>query len=366
MKILFGTDIIFGKSSGEVYHVLGVLNSWASNSEVKVSFYTHECNIALLKNLGIDSKVNLIPFYSSIMKKGLFKKIGYFFSLRNYLKKHDFDVLYLRSTFWSKFYSFIHDSNVFYTIEYNGLLEKEMVGWKQYLIPFAKFLMKKEHSTSNLNIVVAGGIAHYYKLHDFLDNWNVIHNGMNANDLDIIEALGEVNRNNDFIFVGNLAKWQNFDNLISFWLNNNTSLSARGVKLHIVGGGSQRDMLAKLIKENDLENSVVLHGPLYGEEMYSLLRSCQFGLILDERLYEGKLLFSPLKHFQYQACGLRTLYLSDSERIDPEGLDISIVKSSDKVNLEKLSYNNKFDSEVRTWNVVSAQLVKLIKAKVDR
>lgn len=75
----------------------------------------------------------------------------------------------------------------------------------------------------------------------------------------------------DFIFVGTLYKKKGLDKLIESFKKAVDSNPTSQIKLHIVGGGTERKTIEQMIKDSNLDDRVIMHGPIYEESMLASL-----------------------------------------------------------------------------------------------
>src|SRR5437867_4848338 len=102
-------------------------------------------------------------------------------------------------------------------------------------------------------------------------------------------------------FVGGLRPWHGVDVLPT--LLERLVQRYRGLRLVIVGDGPLRGELEHTLKERGLTRSVVFTGSLPHEEVADLIRQFDVALAPYPRP-EHAFYFSPLKLFEYMACGI--------------------------------------------------------------
>ena len=81
----------------------------------------------------------------------------------------------------------------------------------------------------------------------------------------------DVSARTDFLFVGTLYRGKGFDVLLKSYNEFVQSRPFSESKLHIVGDGTERENIENYIKENKLEDKVLLHGAIYDESKLSKL-----------------------------------------------------------------------------------------------
>src|SRR5947209_7279936 len=102
-------------------------------------------------------------------------------------------------------------------------------------------------------------------------------------------------------FVGGLRRWHGVEALPT--LLERLVQRYRGLRLVIVGDGPLRGELEHALKERGLTRSVVFTGSLPHEEVADLIRQFDVALAPYPRP-EHAFYFSPLKVFEYMACGI--------------------------------------------------------------
>ena len=98
-------------------------------------------------------------------------------------------------------------------------------------------------------------------------------------------------------FVGNLDKWQGVEYLISMMKAIRNKYP--DICLLIVGGGPEKQFIRRLIKDSDLDNSVLLIGSVPQEDVPYYISSCELCFAYKSKLKTG---ISALKFYEYLAC----------------------------------------------------------------
>ncbi|MBL7196608.1 MAG: glycosyltransferase family 4 protein [Candidatus Omnitrophica bacterium] len=158
---------------------------------------------------------------------------------------------------------------------------------------------------SNRIIVAQQGITDYLMKNYAIDKnkIDVINNGV---DTDIFVPMGRdvaIKKLNLDIkkryigFVGNLDKWQGVEYLISMMKAIRNKYP--DICLLIVGGGPEKQFIRRLIKDSDLDNSVLLIGSVPQEDVPYYISSCELCFAYKSKLKTG---ISALKFYEYLAC----------------------------------------------------------------
>lgn len=130
-----------------------------------------------------------------------------------------------------------------------------------------------------------------------------------SNGIDVHKVREKTIRENHsnvirFIGVALLTRWNGYDRLIKA-IYKRSKVVDIDVEFHIVGKGDAFSELNSLVKELDLEKQIVLHGPLYGEELDALYDICDIGVgtLNPSRKYKNHIM-SSLKTKEYAAKGI--------------------------------------------------------------
>ena len=114
----------------------------------------------------------------------------------------------------------------------------------------------------------------------------------------------------NLIAVATVHPWHGFDRAIKGMINYKQRQSEQPVVLHIVGQGVPEVMNSyhKLVEENQLENYVIFHGPLFGEKLDTLFNMSQMGIGSLARHRSGITHLRSLKNREYAARGIPFVY----------------------------------------------------------
>ena len=127
------------------------------------------------------------------------------------------------------------------------------------------------------------------------------------------------------IGVAEVHYWHGFDRLIAGlgeYYKNTTN--PRQVYFHIVGGVAQNEMhgsihapgFAELIAEYGIQNYVIFHGQLFGEELNRVFNQCCFAIGSLARHRSGIMVIKTLKNREYATRGLPFIYSEQDSDFD--------------------------------------------------
>ncbi len=151
---------------------------------------------------------------------------------------------------------------------------------------------------------------------------------MNGIDLEAVSkrfpsGFGEQNNDVNIAFVAQFAPWHGADRLIKGLGEYYRNGGARSIILHMAGVGSQSSFLGSLVKQEDLEEYVMFHGNLQGEELDALYDGCSFAVASLGLHRIGHELASTLKTREYLAKGMPFIYAGKIDVFESEPVDFA-------------------------------------------
>jgi glycosyltransferase involved in cell wall biosynthesis len=164
-----------------------------------------------------------------------------------------------------------------------------------------------------------------------------------------------------FTFTGNISLYQNLINVIKGFNKANIENS----RLHIIGDGSSKNSIEKLIQDNDLKN-IILHGRYPYDEMKDIMDQSDF-LILSLIKNDGIEKTEPLKLQSYLSSGKPILgILNGSCKDIIEENEIGVCTSPDNIDdiangfhsIIEFSKNQKDFIKQRTENLLNTRFNK--------
>lgn len=192
-----------------------------------------------------------------------------------------------------------------------------------YGISWSLFMIKDKFSRNKLHKYVDIGV----NFSGYSEIYGVkcisINNGINAEEIKIRKANRASNKSIKFLGVALLAYWNGYDRLInaihSYYSTVNNSID---IEFHIAGHGDAFNSLKALVKKNKLENRVIFHGFISGDELNQLYDNCDVGIgtLAPSRKYKGHIM-STLKTKEYTAKGMPFIKADFDSIFDNKSID---------------------------------------------
>lgn len=349
-KILYLNDVHFGVSSGELSHTVGFLNALSEYKEI--NFITHRSNKPILSSRGLSEHVNLI-FIPKVGIKSI-EKILYFIVAILFLKGSD--LVYIRESFFGFLsFTFVKFKPVIY--EFNGVRKDEELNvFRKLIISSVDRILMFNYRHALKNIAVSKGIAKKLEDQYGLDSVIAIENGT-----DVKPLMRQTTKQGaiEIVFIGNLAHWQDLSGLCSLVAAEEQKFREHNVKFSIYGEGTELHVLKTFVKANGIEDIFCLKGFLDKSLIPEILSKSSLGLLVDKRFYKNEFLFSPLKYYEYRACGLPSIFYSNKEIKSSH--DFIYFAGDDEFLLTVLELAQKeTDYMKRTWRTVVREILALL------
>jgi glycosyltransferase involved in cell wall biosynthesis len=273
-----------------------------------------------------------------------------------------------------------------YFTERNGIAENEMrmSGMSEYKIKLVKIAEFINSKLSHGVICVTKGIAEYYTAEYNIPS-NRVHVVSNGTNIDKFRILNQdyyrekISVKKDvFIvgFVGTFAKWQYLDLLVKA-ANVIKHNGVKDIQYLLVGSGSEQNNIKNQISKCDLEEEFILAGKIAHEEIPEYISTFDICYLCKHGLEGG---FSPLKMYEYLACGKPVLankiegieefveanncgILFDSKNLD-ELVEKILDAYSNKNKLMLMGMNGRNAITLNhSWNDVAIKLENIIERK---
>lgn len=202
---------------------------------------------------------------------------------------------------------------------------------KQISIEIPTYPYDKEYS-GKINALRLRVDAHYAKslknyvdsIISFYDIPNQSFHGVpvwlvpNGFDFDNIEILKDdaVPQDIHIAAVSSMRHWHAYERMIEGLHVYYAAGNKRNIVLHVVGDGREGPKYQELTKIHGLQDHVIFHGAMYGQELETLLENCTLGLDSLGRHRTGISVLSSLKSREYGAKGLPFINSCDIDIVE--------------------------------------------------
>lgn len=163
-----------------------------------------------------------------------------------------------------------------------------------------------------------------------------ISNGVDFNKLPVRQFDNSPTFN--IMGVANLRYWHGFDRVIKGLANYIKEKTNSDVYFHIVSGKENRDVreLKELTKRLHLEQYVVFHGEVVGEELNNLFNQCQIAIGSLGRHRNKIYSLKTLKNVEYAARGIPFVYSENNEDFDDKPYVIKVEPNESPIDIPRL------------------------------
>lgn len=316
MNILFlALDINISGRSGDSVHVRELASSLAKiGNNITLVARSDKDSSDELQALKDQSNLSAYIFNPKTRFR-LLKDLSTMLLCRKLAKEHKIDVIYERrysakvSTILSKIL------RIPFVVEINGLVEEEaeLQGTAKKQNRFTKRIKKQVHKfffkSANKIVAVAPGIKEELKIRYNIPSANivVIPNGANTelfrpmDQTTVKEQLGLSQKIKYVCFVGNLVPWQGVEYLIK--AAPMVLEKVPEARFLVVGDGMMRSELESMVKKLDLQDKFVFTGSVPFEGVPKYINASDVCVAPFIRARNEKIGLSPLKIYEYLACG---------------------------------------------------------------
>lgn len=310
MKILVVTPLVdLSTVKGDSIHLQKVLGKWAESHEVYLISATPENQLPIdiaghtSITTGVGGKLGAATLYGKTILTAI--KVA---------SSRDFDLVYERHGFVNTGYFAKTIAGAKYVVEVNGIPTNEL-SVKGDLEPTTlrglRLLERLGLSLADQIVCVSPRIStqlsEMYGLPDA--KISVVQNGVDS-DLfypvsDAKRQLGWDDSRRYVGFVGSLKPWHGLEQLIASLGH----LSACDVTLVVIGDGPMREQLERTAETEGVTDDVVFVGKVPHDEVPTYLSALDAGVVLKHPRIQQ----SPLKMFEYLACGTPVVATDDAD-----------------------------------------------------
>lgn len=279
----------------------------------------------------IDKIIRRIPFLCNGFNK----------ALKNYLKKNidKYDFVYIRHPFCDMYFfhllKLISDKGLAVIYEFptypydrNG----KGIKWNLSLLK-DKVFRRKIHNYVDRGVNYSG-YNNIFNIECF-----ALNNGINPQ---LYRKRVKTENNDTFVMIGValLTYWNGYDRVIKGIDTYRKGENIRNIKFHIVGDGDELQHLKQLVTQLALEDEVIFHGFLSGEELDILYDESDvaIGTLSPSRKYKNHVM-SSLKTKEYAAKGIPFIKGDKDDVFDREFPDFvfDVKDDESEINIDEIS-----------------------------
>ncbi len=182
-----------------------------------------------------------------------------------------------------------------------------------------------------------------------------ISNGVDFDAIPIHSFTGSIDKELHVIAVAEVHTWHGFDRFIHGLGEYNQTRPARKVFFHIVGdvwepemnGSSRAPGFSTYIQRYGIEQYVVFHGKLFGDELNAVFNQCAFAVGSLGRHRSGITHIKTLKNREYACRGIPFIYSECDSDFDDKAYVLKAPADESPIDIEKIldfMDNNSFDA----------------------
>lgn len=146
-----------------------------------------------------------------------------------------------------------------------------------------------------------------------------ISNGIDFDSVKMKSRINDTSKELNLIGVAEIHEWHGFDRLVKGLAEYYSKPQEYLVKFHVVGyffSTGIENEFKKIIKDNHMENYVILYGKKHGAELDNLFDKCDFGIGSLGRHRVGIDKIKTLKNREYAARGIPFVYSETDSDFD--------------------------------------------------
>lgn len=166
-----------------------------------------------------------------------------------------------------------------------------------------------------------------------------ISNGIDFSAIPLKAHLNDTSKSLSLIGVAEVHYWHGFDRLIAGLAEYYRSNPEYKVYFHIVGnltGEREKQEILTPIESEHLNEYVILHGAMYGEELEEVFDSADLGIGSLGRYRSGIKYIKPLKNREYAARGIPFIFSETDEDFDNRPFVLKEPADESPINIQAL------------------------------
>jgi glycosyltransferase involved in cell wall biosynthesis len=311
LRIAYLAIIDITAEGAETRHVFEICENWHRLGH-DVSLFVPNSKGEPSQKLGIQIvKVATFGLKQSFHLTLVFNIMSILYLLREFSRK-GIDIAYSRQSMLEFIpLSFMKWLGVRYIAEVNGIdsEQKRLFGLAKWKIRLSECLYGVSYRLADAVVTVTEEIRDYlYERYPATKGKTyVVSNGANiaisrpVKKEDACRALGFDPDRIYFVFVGSLKKWHGLENAIS--VIEGLIKEENNLRLLIIGDGPQKPHLQEIVRKSGLEGNVIFFGKVRFSQVALYIGTSTACLALFDRERNDRTGLSPLKIFEYMACG---------------------------------------------------------------
>ncbi|MDR6733709.1 glycosyltransferase family 4 protein [Sphingobacterium sp. 2149] len=336
-KVLFLVFHGFSEHNGVSKKIWGQINGLKSNGvDVQLCYYTVERNGSRVWKIGDEI---LMDFGRGPIAK-IRKRIDYR-AISEYVRKNKFQLIYIRSD---------HNANPF-TL---NMVKMMRLSGAKVLLEIPTYPYDQEYVTLRMRLELAIDRLYRKKLAKQLDALVTfsdartifgqrairISNGIDFSAIPVRKPQeGVEKRIIHLLGVAEIHYWHGFDRLVRGLGIYKQSHPDCQVIFHLVGrfsGERERSSILEPITQFNLQQEVVLHGPLWGDELDAMFNLADFAIGSLGRHRSGIQVIKTLKNREYAARGIPFIYSETDADFDGRPYVIKAGPDESAINITKI------------------------------
>ena len=262
---------------------------------------------------------NIIADYGSGYLSKILKRID-FSAISNYVKNNHIDIVYIRSNHNANPFTINmvkrmkkHGAKVVMEIPtYPYDSEYEAQGMSKQIFQDKIF---RNHLAKQLDAIVT--FSDYEQI--FGQRTIRISNGIDFDSVKMKSTINDTSKELNLIGVAEIHEWHGFDRLVRGLAEYYSKPQNYIVRFHVVGyffSAEIENEFKNIVKENHMENYVILYGKKHGEDLDYLFDKCDFGTGSLGRHRVGIDKIKTLKNREYAARGIPFIYSETDSDFD--------------------------------------------------
>jgi glycosyltransferase involved in cell wall biosynthesis len=172
-----------------------------------------------------------------------------------------------------------------------------------------------------------------------------ISNGVDFDSIPLHQYVLPCDGSVHLIGVAEVHYWHGFDRLIAglgeYYKNNP---NPRQIFFHIVGGVAYHEMhgsihapgFAELIEKYGIQDHVIFHGQLFGEELNTIFNKCCFAIGSLARHRSGITVIKTLKNREYATRGIPFVYSEQDSDFDNQSYVLKVLPDESPINIYQI------------------------------